>query len=340
MVQKVSKRLPTMADVARLAGVSRPTVSFVLNNNGVADSIPAETKERIMEAAKKLSYRPNLAAKSLKTNQTHTIGFITDEIATTPHAVNIIKGAQDKAMENGKLLLIINTGPSATVKENAVEMMLERQVEGMIYASMFHHEVELPSNIYELPTVLIDCFDSKRTLPSVVPDEVQGGRTATEVLLKKGHRRIGFIDNLDQIPATFGRLEGYKQALAAYDVPFDENLVVAHYSESKGGYDGTRELMALNDPPTAIFCFTDFMAMGAYDALHKLGLSIPGDVAVVGFDNHELIATQLYPKLSTMELPHYKMGEWAIEFLLNHADATLPLLQHTLDCPYIERDSV
>lgn len=340
MVQKASKRLPTMADVARLAGVSRPTVSFVLNNNGISASIPAETKERIMEAAKKLSYRPNLAAKSLKTNQTHTIGFITDEIATTPHAVNIIKGAQDKAMENGKLLLIINTGLNNTVRETAIEMMLERQVEGMVYASMFHHEVELPSNIYELPTVLIDCFDSKRTLPSVVPNEVQGGRTATEVLLKKGHRRIGFIDNLDQIPATFGRLEGYKQALAAYDVPFNENLVVRHYSGSKGGYDGTRELMALNDPPTAIFCFSDFMAMGAYDALRKLGLSTPGDVAVVGFDNHELIATQLYPKLATMELPHYKMGEWAIEFLLNHADGTLPLLQHTIDCPYIERDSV
>src|SRR4051812_10042084 len=112
-----------MADVARLAGVSRPTVSFVLNNTSISASIPAETKERIMEAVKKLSYRPNLAAKSLKTNQTHTVGFITDEIATTPHAVNIIKGAQDKAMENGKLLLIVNTGLSAAVKENAIEMM-------------------------------------------------------------------------------------------------------------------------------------------------------------------------------------------------------------------------
>lgn len=340
MVQKASKRLPTMADVARLAGVSRPTVSFVLNNTGISASIPAETKERILEAARQLSYRPNLAAKSLKTNQTHTIGFITDEIATTPHAVNIIKGAQDKALENGKLLLIINTGLSATVKETAIEMMLERQVEGMVYASMYHHEVELPSNIYELPTVLIDCFDAKRTLPSVVPDEVQGGRTATETLLKKGHRRVGFINNLDPVPATFGRLEGYKQALAAYNVPFDENLVVTHYSESKGGYDGARELMAIKNPPTAIFCYSDFMAMGAYDALRKLGLSIPGDVAIVGFDNHELIAGHLYPQLSTMELPHYKMGEWAIDFLLNHEDGPIPLLQQTLPCPYIERDSV
>jgi LacI family transcriptional regulator len=329
-----------MLDVARLAGVSRPTVSFVLNNTGISASIPAETKERILEAAKKLSYRPNLAAKTLKTNQTHTIGFITDEIATTPNAVNIIKGAQDVALDNGKLLLIINTGRNATVKETAIEMMLERQVEGIIYAAMYHQEVELPANIYEIPAVLIDCFDPTRSLPSVVPDEVQGGRTATEVLLKKGHRRIGFINNIDPIPASFGRLEGYKQALASFGVAFDENLVVAHHSDSKGGYDGTRELRALNNPPDAIFCFSDFMAMGAYDALRKLGLSIPDDVAVMGFDNHELIARQIYPRLSTIELPHYKMGEWAIQFLLNHAGGTLPLLQQLVKCPYIERASI
>lgn len=281
-----------------------------------------------------------MAAKSLKTNQTHTIGFITDEIATTPHAVNIIKGAQDKALEDSKLLLIVNTGSSATVKQSAIEMMLERQVEGIIYAAMYHQPVELPANIYELPAVLIDCYDPNHTLPSVVPNEIQGGRTATEVLLKKGHRRIGFINNSDPIPASFGRLEGYKQALTAYGVPFDENLVRSYKSDSKGGYDGTKDLMAIKEPPTAIFCFSDFMAIGAYDALRKLGLSIPGDVAVMGFDNHELIACQLYPQLSTMELPHYKMGEWAIEFLINLEGAALPLLQQSLDCPYIERYSI
>jgi LacI family transcriptional regulator len=329
-----------MMDVARLAGVSRTTVSFVLNNTEISDSIPAETKERILEAAKKLSYRPNLAAKSLKTNQTHTIGFITDEIATTPNAVNIIKGAQNVALEHGKLLLIVNTGRDAAVKETAIEMMLERQVEGIVYAAMYHQEVELPSNINEVPTVLIDCFEKNRTLPSVVPDEVQGGRTATEVLLKKGHRRIGFINNADPIPATFGRLEGYKQALASYGVPFDEDLIVTHYSDSAGGYDGARELLAVKNPPTAIFCFSDFMAMGAYDALRKRGLSIPGDVAVMGFDNHELIARQIYPRLSTMELPHYKMGEWAIQLLLGLEGKNLPLIQQKLECPYIEGASV
>ena len=340
MIRKSQKRPPTMSDIARLAEVSRTTVSFVLNNHVSAASIPSETKDRVLEAAKTLSYRPNLAAQGLRTNQTHTIGFITDEIATTPHAVNIIRGAQDVALARGKLLLIVNTGFDATVKETAIEMMLGRQVEGIIYAAMFHQEVTLPANIYEGPTVLLDCFSADRSLPSVVPDEIQGGRTATEELLKKGHRRIGFINREDPIPASVGRLEGYKQALQANNIPFDENLVRYHVAGSRGGYQGTLELLQLREPPTAIFCFNDATAIGVYDALRTLGLSIPGDISVIGFDNQELIAAQLFPPLSTIQLPHYEMGKWAVEFLFEHNDESLPLVQHTIDCPYIERQSV
>src|SRR6266487_254502 len=340
MARQPRKRPSTMSDIAREAGVSQTTVSFVLNNHSSSANIPAETKDRILETAKKLSYRPNLAAKALRTNQTHTIGFITDRIATTPHAVKIIKGAQDAAWANGKLLLIVNTGSDATVTETAIEMLLERQVEGIIYAAMYHQEVALPANIYEGSSVLVDCFCADRSLPSVVPTEIQGGRTATEMLLKKGHRRIGFINNVNPIPASFGRLEGYKQALRAYGVPFDEDLVRLHASESRGGYRGTLELLQLREPPTAIFCFSDFMAVGAYDALRTLGLSIPDDVAVMGFDNYELITTKLSFPLSTIELPHYQMGKWAIQFLLEHSGESLPPVQHTLDCPYIERQSV
>src|SRR2546421_2550172 len=329
-----------MADIARQAGVPRTAVSFVLNNHASAASIPVETKERILEAAKNLSYRPNLAAQALHTNQTHTIGFVTDEIATTPYAVNIIRGAQDAAWAHGKLLLIVNTGCDTTVTETAIEMMLGRQVEGVIYAAMYHHEVALPPNIHEASAVLLDCFSADRSLPSVVPDEIQGGRTATEVLLNKGHHRIGFLNTVDRTPAAFGRFEGYKQALQAYDIPFDENLVRFHAGDSRGGYQGILELMQLLTPPTAIFCFKDSMAMGAYHALRTLGMSIPDDVAVMGFDNHELIADQLFPPLSTMQLPHYQMGKWVIEFLFEHNDESLPPVQHVIECPYIERQSV
>jgi LacI family transcriptional regulator len=160
------------------------------------------------------------------------------------------------------------------------------------------------------------------------------------VLLRKGHRRIGFINAIHPLPASVGRLEGYKQALQAFGIPFDEQLVRTHTNESKGGYQGVLELLELPEPPTAIFCFSDFVAMGAYDALRLRGISIPKDMAVMGFDNHELIAAQLLPPLSTMQLPHYEMGRRALTYLFEYNDESLPLVQYKVECPYIERESI
>jgi LacI family transcriptional regulator len=339
---KVPKRKhPSMYDVARLAGVSQTTVSFVVNN--VPDiNIPEETRDRIWAAVKELGWRPNAMARGLSLRRSHTIGFISDEIVTSSHAGQIIQGAQDAAWASGKMLLIINTGRNADLEHAALDVMLERQVEAIIYAAMYHRPVTLPLEFTHVPVILLDCFVEDRSLPSVVPDEVQGGRTATETLLRKGHRRIGFINNVDPIPATFGRLKGYKQALAAYGMRFDPTLVRAGKSIAAEGYRCALELMQLPERPTALFCFTDLMAMGAYDALKKLGLTIPEDVAVVGFDNHELIAAHLHPPLTTMALPHYEMGQWAVQYLLEHADSspTLPPVQQTIACRLIERSSV
>jgi LacI family transcriptional regulator len=129
--------------------------------------------------------------------------------------------------------------------------------------------------------------------------------------------------------------------LAAYNVPFDPQLIRIGSSHAAEGYRCTIELMQLPDRPTALFCFNDSIAMGAYDAVKKLGLAIPDDLAIVGFDNHELIAAQLYPPLTTIELPHYAMGQWAVQYLLEHADSPpdpTPL-QNTIACRLIERSS-
>ena len=132
-------------------------------------------------------------------NRTHTIGFVSDVIATTPHAGRIIQGAQDLAWEHGYLLLVVNTGRNRQVLEAAVDMMLERRVDGMLYATMYHRAVAPPAVVREVPTVLLDCFVEDRSLPSVVPNEVKGGYVATKTLLDAGHRRIGFINNLDPV---------------------------------------------------------------------------------------------------------------------------------------------
>ncbi len=329
-----------MYDVARLAGVSQTTVSFVVNNVPNTN-ILQETRDRVWAAVEELGWQPNALARGLSLRRSHTIGLISDEIATSSHAGKIIQGAQDAAWVDNNMLLVINTGGNRDIEHAALKMMLERRVEGLIYATMYHRAVVPALDVAQVHIVLLDCYVADRSLPSVVPDEVQGGRTATEVLLRKGHRRIGFINEVGPLPAMFGRLEGYKQALESYGVPFDPGLVRAGIVIAPEGYRCAVELLQLPERPTALFCYNDSMAMGAYDAVRQLGLTIPDDVAIVGFDNLEVIAGQLRPPLTTMELPHYAMGQWAVQFLLDHADDIHPEpVQQTIPCRLIERASV
>ncbi|MCA9916559.1 MAG: substrate-binding domain-containing protein [Anaerolineales bacterium] len=269
-------------------------------------------------------------------------GFVTDEIATTPYAVKIFEGAQDTAWSKGKLLLMANTKDDLALETSAFNMLIKRNVEGIIYATMYHRPVTPPKLLWEMPSVLLDCFVADRSLPSVVPDEVGGGHKATTILLEKGHKRIGFLNNQDTIPATTARMQGYMAALSEHGIPFDPTLVVSDASDADGGLRAAITLMQLPDPPTALFCFNDNMAMGAYYALRKLNLSIPDDVAVIGFDNYESVAAHLNPGLSTMELPHYEMGKWAFNYLLENLQQTSASqpIQHVIECPYIERSSV
>jgi LacI family transcriptional regulator len=341
MTANRKRRSSTMNDVAQLAGVSQTTVSFVVNDSQSV-TIAAETKARVWEAVKQLGYRPNAMAQGLRTQRSNTIGFITDEIAITPHAGRIIEGAQDTAWENGKILLLVNTKRNPDMERTAAEMLLERQVEGIIYATMYHHAVELPASLRDVPTVLLDCFVKDHSLPSVVPDEVDGGYRAVKALLEKGHKRVGFLNNTDPIPATSGRLAGYRHALKEFGIKFGKNLIWNDSSDQAGGYRGALHLMRQPNPPTALFCFNDRMAMGAYDALRKLGLSIPDDVAVIGFDNQEIISAHLYPPLSTMQLPHYEMGAWAVDYLIHQSglERQSAPVQHKIACALVERASI
>lgn len=339
--QPSKRNRPSMYDVARAAGVSQTAVSLVVNNAPQAN-IPPSTRDRIWAAVHELGWRPNALARGLSQRRSQTIGLISDEIATSPHGGKMIQGMQDAAWAQGKMLLLTNTGNNPELERAALSLMLERQVDAVIYAAMYHRPVTPPVELTTVPTVLVDCFASDAALPSIVPDEVRAGRTATEVLLRNGRKRIAFINFAEPIPAAEGRLIGYQQALAAHEIPFDPTLVrYAHRSLGAEGYRCMRELLELPERPTGVFCFTDQTALGAYEAIKERGLSIPDDVAVVGFDNHELIATSLRPALTTMELPHYAMGQWAVEVLLtDSSDSSAPAsVQHKLECPLIRRES-
>lgn len=334
-------RRPTMKDVAVRAGVSQTTVSFVMNRIS-GPAISPETQARVWKAIEDLGYRPNAAAKSLRTRQTRSIGFITDWLAASPFAGDIILGAQDEAWTLSHLLTIVNTNGDPAVEEAAVEELISRRVDGIVFATMAHTTVTPPQNLLDIPAVLINCSSDNPAWPSAVPDEVLGGELATNALTRVGHVRIGFINIDPDIvrPPSVGRLAGYRRALAAAGIPFDPALVHNGNGDPDGGYQGAINLLRTADPPTALFCATDRMAMGAYDAIRSLGYRIPDDVSVVGFDDQRIIAEFLLPALSTVALPFAGLGRWAVNALLMDHDPVNGATPHLIPCTYVERSSV
>ncbi|GHJ91595.1 alanine racemase [Streptomyces sp. NE5-10] len=334
-----SARSVTMSDVARRAGVSRTAVSFVLNDRPGA-AIPDETRRRILAAIEELGYRPNAGARALAAQRSEWYGLIT-EIVTAPFAVDVIKGAQDRAWLDRKFLLIAASEGDPAQEAAALDKLLEQRVEGLLYATTWHRAVTLPRAAREVPTVLVNCYDAEGELPSVVPDEIAGGHRAARHLVRAGHERIGLINLDPAIPAAVGRREGYERALREAGLPLDPALVVSGHATADGGYAAACELLDRADRPTALFCANDRMAMGAYDAIKERGLRIPDDVAVVGYDNQELIAAYLRPKLTTLALPFEEMGARGVEMLAAlAAGQPLDTRRVTVDCPLLERSSV
>lgn len=337
---------PTMWDVARAAGVSQATVSLVLRGNG-GSRVSAATAERVRDVAESIGYRANATAKALRDGYAEMIGFIGDQVATAPYAGKIIEGAQDRAWEDEQLLLVANTNGTRQLEDLAVEQMRSHQVHRFIYASMYNRPVVVPDALQDCEVVVLNAFDPSGAVWSVAPDEVQGGRDATDVLVNAGHRRIGFIniETLESgLPAAVGRHEGYEASLEAAGIDYDTTLVRHGHGATPDGYTHTRDLMTLDDPPTAIFCANDRTAWGAYQAAAELRLSIPGDVSIVGFDNQDVLAPFMRPSLTTMNLPFRKMGRAAAGLLLDGAAAapvrTGEARARLLHCDVVVRESV
>jgi len=331
-------------EVAAAAGVSVTTVSHVLNNTPNAQ-VRTETRERVVATAKRLGYRPSRLARGLRTRRTQTLGLVGDSVATTPYAGQMIRGAQQAAQERGRSIVLFNTEADPGEEDRDLRTLLGYEVEGIIYATMYHRTVSIPKILEGVPLVLLDAESPDSRVPSVVPDEVQGGCTATAELIDHGHRRVGFVTNVDDIPATSGRLEGYRKALHAAKIRFDPKLVVSDESEAWGGYRAARELLERPNRPTALFAFNDRMAMGAYRAAAQLGLRIPDDLSIIGFDDQQLITRGLYPELTSVALPHYDMGYWAAATLCDRLDgesseAEPPATPLLMGCPLTRRDSV
>lgn len=333
-------------DVARVAGVSVTTVSHVLNETPNTRT-GEETRARVREVARQLGYSPNRLARGLRTRTSGMVGLLTEEIATTPHAGRIILGAQEGASKHNLTLAIINSHLSAgaAARRADARALIDRQADGIIYATVYHQQIAVPGVLRSVPAVLIGAVDEQGLVPAVLPDERSGVASSVDLLVEHGHTRIGFVNSTVDVPATRGRLLGYQDAIRRHGIDSDAALVAAGEGEARGGHQAARELLARPDRPTAIVCYNDRMAWGVYTAAAELGLSIPDDLSIIGFDDQAPIPESLFPRLTTVALPHYEMGAWAVETLVSLIEgspdawylATHPTL---MKCPLIERESV
>lgn len=331
------RRRATMNEVALAAGVSQTTVSLVLNEVSGA-RFSATTRHRVFDAAERLNYQTTRRSAPQNSSQ-GTIAFVVDEMSTDPWTAVAMDGICEAAWEHGMSIWCAVTRGNIEIERSILQQAVSSRVVGLIYGTINTRRVEPPILSQALPTVLLNCYVSNNSIPAVIPAEVVGGQIATKRLIAAGHRRIGYINGESGMIASRDRLRGYKQALAAADIVFDSNLVRNGNWEPSTGYAFTRELMDLPIPPTAIFCANDLMAFGCYGALKERGLSIPGDVAVIGYDSRE-IAQYIHPALTTVLLPHFEMGVEATECLIDLVNGSPTPRRIKVEGQLINRNSV
>lgn len=330
----------TMTDVARLAECSQSTVSVVLNNSpGI--SISATTRDRVYAAAKELGYEVPRSqfSQSVRPSQ---VAVVFDRITTSAEAVVAVDGIREAAWATGHVVMVCETLNDVEMESRVLDALLHNETDLVIYATIMTRRVTVPPRLYGIgpAVVLLNCYADNHAFPSVVPGEVAGGHRATDALIKLGHRRIAIITGEMWMDASCERLKGYRQALATADIPFDPALVREGNWQASAGYEHTCALLTLDQPPTAIFCSNDRMAVGCYEALKERSIAIPDDISVIGFDDEEF-ARHLSPQLTTLVLPHREMGLWAIENGLSAAASKRQKYPITkLECPLVERRSI
>lgn len=326
-----------MSEVARLAGVSTATVSYVVNDNPKAQTLTQATRARVSEAIRKLDYRPNIAASGLRTQRTHSIAVLTDFLTSVPWENSTTRGIQERAWELGYVVTTITTGDNPSLRASAVDMILTRQFDAVIVTTDFTREIEVPREFEAVPVALLNCYSAGEHC-RILPAERTGAEAATNMLIHAGHRRIGFINGVRTTYAAKKRLLGYKDALRAARIEYDSTLVRSGNFQSDGGYRQAAALLDRPDRPSAIFCANDRTAVGVYYAAFQRGLSIPDDLSIVGYDNHVELSAHAVPAMSTVKLPHYEMGRAAVDLLLA-PDENAPIHQE-IGCDPVARKSV
>ncbi|GAA3158165.1 LacI family DNA-binding transcriptional regulator [Nonomuraea salmonea] len=352
----MSPRRVTLADVAKAAGVSRTTASLVLSGRGRELRISQDVEQRVLRAAEELQYRPNIVSVGLRTGISRTIGFVSDTVATSRLAGDMIKGALEAARERGFMLFIGETEGDAELERLLLQAMHDRQVDGLVLASMFTRTITVPKAVTAAPTPPARRPAQRAARPAHSParrparrDRGRPPRRPRPAGRRSPRRRLS--DRRRSWPgrrppqesvAAAERLAGIHEALGEAGVTVAGARTCPDWLPEYG-LAATRDLLR-TVRPRALICFNDRIAMGAYQALDDFGLKVPADVSVVSFDDHPL-ASWVRPRLTTVALPHYELGRKAVDVLFaeierDRADAGRPGRVHRVPMPVRARESV
>jgi LacI family transcriptional regulator len=331
-------RRATAQDVADLAGVSRSSVSLVLNGHGEGNIAPAKQR-LILDAAERLNYRPNAVALSLRSQHTRTIGVLTWPGAAGTSASLILSAALRTATEAGYLLIFMDTGGDEEVESRALTTLRDRQVEALLVIAPELTDYQPPEMMLSVPTILVNCADPQAGVTSVVPDEAGAGACAAQILVDAGHTRIGVIAGPAESVQTRLRVAGCRQVITtelAAPVQFVAGRDVASAAVA------ARTVLTQAEPPTALICAHERLAVGAALAAAQLQLDVPGDLSLVSLEDGEQLACQLNPAITTIERPDRAMAEQAVTMLLDRLtrEAEFSVKQLAFVCPPAHRDSV
>jgi LacI family transcriptional regulator len=334
--------VPTLRDVARRAGVSIKTVSRIVNDDA---AVNAKTRAAVQEHLRHLNYVPNHAARQMRMGTSSVYGLMTDAVATTPYSVDIVRGAQAALTERHQTLIIASSDGDRMRERELWDMFRAHRVAGVVYAAMYHRPHAIAKTEFNGALVLANCYAAGGDSSSFVPDDEQGGYLQARYLLERGHRRIGIVTLIPDIIATTLRGRGMRRAFAEAGVPFEDALEMRGMKGPIGQevsvvHDVTRAMLATPQRPSAIICGNDQIAMQVYAAAASLGLAIPQDLSVMGFDDLRLISETLYPKLTTVALPYFEIGRRAVEHMNSAGDSSnAPVRRVAVPCPLVERHS-
>ncbi len=300
----------SIKDIAEAAGVSHSTVSRALSDSPL---VKAETKARIRRLAQEMGYTPDAIARSLVTQRTQTIGIVVTTI-TDPFVAEVVQGIEDTAHEHGYSVILASSAAEPERELAAVEMLRAKRVDGVVVTSSRVGALYLAHlERIGVPVVLVNNHNqqSGRYTFSVSVDNQHGGHLATAHLIRRGHRRIAYVSGPANHSDDAGRLAGYRRALEEAGLPFEAALVVPGNGRLDGGERALYVLKDLDAPPTAVFCYNDMTAIGLLSAARRLGIQVPRELAVVGFDDIPL-AAHVCPPLTTIAQPQREIGRLAM----------------------------